>query len=520
MELTKNNYYDIEPTILKDIEESNFIALDLELSGLIQNKFKIYDSPEENFIKSKYNAENFRIIQLGICPFIKDKSNEKEYIVKPYNIYVFPSEKINNGKFDFYLESIIFNRNHGCDFNKWIAQGVPYLNEENLNKLLDRTLNGDINKYNQNNASSFKNISIYKDKDKIIYKNFFNKFNDFFNNPNEKIFKHEKINKHILLYFLNNLNEEIRKQIFIEHKEESIGLEIKEFIIIYKLTPEEKSKKLKEKKNEIMIMIKKEKGVKNIFEKIIEEKKPIIGHNCYIDLLFIMNYFIEEIPKSYKEFKSRLKYKFIEGIYDTKLLYNQSNLNFTDSNNLKNSIHLEALYKNLSKLNTELTDDKRIKVKIPLNEGFIDYSDEKNSSKFHQADYDAFTTGCAFIFMRNILGDNFIQNNKNKLNCYRGLYSCFNLNNNDENEEYLNNCSDVYVLNFNKDENIEEIINSKYINVKLGSKELGNSFIIFIKSEDKNKFGELIQKYKDLVSIKTIEEYREELKLKEHNKKK
>ena len=267
-------------------------------------------------------------------------------------------------------------------------------------------------------------------------------------------------------------------------------------------------------------MIKKEKGVKNIFEKIIEEKKPIIGHNCYIDLLFIMNYFIEEIPKSYKEFKSRLKYKFIEGIYDTKLLYNQSNLNFTDSNNLKNSIHLEALYKNLSKLNTELTDDKRIKVKIPLNEGFIDYLDEKNSSKFHQADYDAFTTGCAFIFMRNILGDNFIQNNKNKLNCYRGLYSCFDLNNNDENEEYLNNCSDVYVLNFNKDENIEEIINSKYINVKLGSKELGNSFIIFIKSEDKNKFGELIQKYKDLVSIKTIEEYREVLKLKEHNKKK
>ena len=41
MELTKNNYYDIEPTILKDIEESNFIALDLELSGLILYKINI-----------------------------------------------------------------------------------------------------------------------------------------------------------------------------------------------------------------------------------------------------------------------------------------------------------------------------------------------------------------------------------------------------------------------------------------------------------------------------------------------
>ena len=88
MELTKDNYYDIEPKILKDIEDCNFIALDLEMSGLIQNKFKIYDSPEENFIKSKYNADNFRIIQFGICFFIKNIENNKEYIAKPYNIYI------------------------------------------------------------------------------------------------------------------------------------------------------------------------------------------------------------------------------------------------------------------------------------------------------------------------------------------------------------------------------------------------------------------------------------------------
>jgi poly(A)-specific ribonuclease len=154
-------------------------------------------------LKSKYNADNFRIIQLGISCFIKNKNNEKEYIAKPYNIYVFPSEKINNGKFDFYIESIIFNRDHGCDFNKWIKKGVSYLNEENLNKLVDRTINGDINKYNPNDIYSFKNIALYKEKDKIIYDEFLNKFNSFFNNQDEKFFKHEKINKHLVLYFLN-----------------------------------------------------------------------------------------------------------------------------------------------------------------------------------------------------------------------------------------------------------------------------------------------------------------------------
>ena len=86
MELTKDNYYDIETQILKDIEECDFIAFDLEFSGLIQNKSKIYDSPEEYFTKLKYNAENFRIIQLGITIFKKVKKIIKNIL---QNLIVF-----------------------------------------------------------------------------------------------------------------------------------------------------------------------------------------------------------------------------------------------------------------------------------------------------------------------------------------------------------------------------------------------------------------------------------------------
>ncbi len=131
MELTRENYYDMEPKILEDIENCEFISFDLEFSGLILSRFKIYDSPEENFQKNKYMAENYRIIQVGITPFIKKENNDKAYIAKPYNIYAFPSEKQSNNRFDFFLETIIFNREHGIDFNKWISQGIPYLNGEN-----------------------------------------------------------------------------------------------------------------------------------------------------------------------------------------------------------------------------------------------------------------------------------------------------------------------------------------------------------------------------------------------------
>ena len=186
MELTKENYFEQEPIILKDIENSEFIAFDLEFSGLIPSKFKIYDSPEENFQKNKYMAENYRIIQVGITPFLKKDNNSKTYIAKPYNIYAFPSEKQCNNRFDFFLESIIFNREHGCDFNKWISQGVPYLNSENLKKLTERLMGGNINKYDPKNISLFKNIVLYKEQDKIKFKNFNDKFNAFMNNPEEK----------------------------------------------------------------------------------------------------------------------------------------------------------------------------------------------------------------------------------------------------------------------------------------------------------------------------------------------
>jgi len=535
MELTRENFYEVEPILLKDIENSEFIAFDLEFSGLIKSKFKIYDSSEEKFQKSKYMAENYRIIQVGITPFIKKESNNnKEYIAKPYNIYAFPSEKQSNNKFDFFLDSIIFNREHGCDFNKWISQGVVYLNNENLKKLTERLMAGNINKYDPKNISAFKNIVLYKEQDKIRYKDFYDRFMNFYNNKDEKILKHEKIVRHLMLYFLNKLDEDIRKKIFIEYKDEIIGEDVKSYLLIHKLNSyEEKLQKINQENNEIIALIKKEKGIKNIIEKIISSKKPIVGHNCFIDLLFIMSHFMDDIPKNFHTYKLKLKNEFGGGIYDTKYLYNTSNLNFgenlNESNN-KDNINLECLYTNLYEKNEKLENNQKIIVEIPKNEKFINYFDENEKNKekkFHQADYDSFATGCVYLYLKNILGEKFIKDGENKLNCYHGLYQCFDLNNLNEEEKYYNNSSDAFILLFNEKlyENNEirmkineEVIESKYINYKINSKDIGKAYIIFINSQNKNNFFEVCSKYMNYINIKTIIEYRESLKNKIINK--
>ena len=449
MELTRENYYEIEPIILKDIENSEFVAFDLEFSGLIPSRFKIFDSPEENFQKSKIMAENYRIIQVGITPFIKKENSIKGYIAKPYNIYVFPSEKQNNSRFDSFLESIIFNREHGCDFNKWICHGVPYLNTELFKKLSERLMSGNINKYDPKNPTLFRKIVLYKDQDKIRYSNFMNKFNDFYNNKNETIFKHEKIVRHLVLFFLNNLDQDIRNKIFIEYKDETVGEDTKSFIIIHKLKSfEEKMEKINQENNEIISLIHREKGVKNIIEKIIQTKKPIVGHNCYIDLLFIMSHFMDDIPKNFNIFKLKLKNEFNGGIYDTKYIYNSSSYNFSENKeNSKNNINLECLYTNLFEENAKLENDKKISIEIP-----------KSNS----------TDAYVLKFTEKYYGS----------------------------EEMMKKIN-------------EEVINSKYLNCKIFN---GGVCIVFLNSENKNDFIQICTKFIDFIIVKSILEYKDTLK--------
>jgi hypothetical protein len=389
---------------------------------------------------------------------------------------------------------------------------------------------GNINKYDPKNISAFKNIVLYKEQDKIRYKDFYDQFMNFYQNKDEKILKHEKIVRHLMLYFLNKLDEDIRKKIFIEYKDEIVGEDVKSYIFIHKLNSyEEKLQKINQENNEIIALIKREKGIKNLIEKIISSKKPIVGHNCFIDLLFIMSHFMDDIPKNFHTFKLKLKNEFGGGIYDTKYLFSSNKKNISELD-IKDNVHLECLYTNLYEKNEKLEKNQKIIVEIPKNEKFINYFDENEKNKekkFHQADYDSLTTGCVYLYLKNILGEKSIKDGENKLNCYYGLYQCFDLNNLNEEEKYYDNSSDAYILLFNEKlyENNEiwmkineEVIESKYINSKINAKEIGGAYIILINSNNKNNFIEVCSKYKNYINIMTIEEYKESLKNKIINK--
>ena len=189
------------------------------MTGIAQYNNNFMDSPEEKYMKQKHAAERFKIIQLGLVPWkinpSQSTSNKKVYEARPYNIYVFPNEENGNSQLNCEISAMIFNREHGMDFNKWICNGVNYINSKQYKYLYESIFDKNINSYDPNNKNKYKNILLYKEEDKQRYNEFYTKFLNFYNEPQMKKFKIEAMTKFFIFHFLNNISQDIRDRIYI-----------------------------------------------------------------------------------------------------------------------------------------------------------------------------------------------------------------------------------------------------------------------------------------------------------------
>jgi hypothetical protein len=184
------------------------------------------------------------------------------------------------------------------DFNKWINKGIPYINAKHEKKELDYIIESNINNYNPLDVNKIKTINIFKEEDKEKYEEFSKLFPEFLNSNEEK-YLFEKCPKFMQYHIINNLQENIRKTLYFSEE----NLNDKFFFVIQKVTEEEKFKKIKSKIEEKNNQLKQNKGFRNIFEAIIKYRKIIIGHNCILDINFIISHFGDNLPNSYNEWK-------------------------------------------------------------------------------------------------------------------------------------------------------------------------------------------------------------------------
>lgn len=145
VDVTRDTFSSLLPQIQDDIRNAKFVAFDCEFSGLGSNLKEaqpdLLDTPASRYLKVSRTCSEFLPLQIGICTF-EYREKEDFYIAKPYNFYVFPSTGNRffqlDRCFSTQISSMEFLLSHNFDWNKWATQGVPYVNHDDYERIMEK----------------------------------------------------------------------------------------------------------------------------------------------------------------------------------------------------------------------------------------------------------------------------------------------------------------------------------------------------------------------------------------------
>ncbi|CAK9831519.1 Pre-piRNA 3'-exonuclease trimmer [Anthophora retusa] len=379
-EVLDENFENSFQMLFDAVSKASFITIDTEFTGInTEENFRhsFFDTLSDRYNTLKRNIQPFIIIQFGIGTF-HHVSEQNAYIAQCFNFYLFPRPlPVKNRQFSFQVTALEFLYKHNFEFNKFISKGISYLDEIDEKLLKEYIEQGNI--LDNCTQLTYNEEDYLKEcKDKV--------FKWLTEKSDQTSLKLEAMNP-ILQYILQKQLRSSFNNIWTTSGYKSID--------IVKVTNEEQMR-LEEQNSDCLEseLLNTCIGFSKVFKLLSSCKKPIVGHNMLLDLMFIYQQFYKPLPDSYKEFKKNIHSLFPQ-IYDTKYLSYELQRILKRDEVIWKQNSLSLLY--------EFFSSNRGR-QLVFNSPQIISKDESSICRHaHNAGWDAYCTGYIFARIGHIL---------------------------------------------------------------------------------------------------------------------
>ncbi|XP_007943480.1 poly(A)-specific ribonuclease PNLDC1 [Orycteropus afer afer] len=379
MDVGAEEFEQILPLLQELVLGADFVGLDIEFTGLRSSlsgpQISLFDLPSEWYLKTRQSVHQFTICQIGLSVFSSVKGEANKYVSHSCNFFLFPTTfGILDSEFSFQASSVQFLNQYGFDYNKFLKNGIPYMNEEQEKKIKHSILSG-----NWRVRSS-----LDKDQIKVVIEEVTRWLDlaeegDCMTLPGITGFQAFEVQL-VLQQALPNV-----WMVLTEHK-----------VIVKKVNSQhrwylenascERESSWKEK---ILLSAK---GFSVFFQMLVKARKPLVGHNMMMDLLHLHEKFFRPLPESYDQFKLNIHHLF-PVLIDTKNVTKDiwKELNFPRVSNLSEVYEV---------LNSDLNPTKDSAPVIVHASKCEKYVETKCP---HEAAYDAFLCGSVLLKVAHLL---------------------------------------------------------------------------------------------------------------------
>jgi len=400
-EVTSRNFSEERDLVIEKIRGCSFVAVDTEFTALRvcddTETCSLFDDGADRYKKLRENAARGAIInQVGLAIFTRygrGGDGPDEYVCDAYTFYVCPHSHFGGHDPAFVLKpsSIEFLAQNNFDFNKFLREGVPYLNDEGEERL-QQVLRDQV----ASKGIEMKNVAL-GDQEMIREKAC--QVSEWANSCHAKTARNLKRTEIVYegscpstWYLLHRAIRSAHPYVWTSENS-MFGSHIDVDIVSKKeRTALEKSDTLDKRLVECSL------GFTVIYRELLASKKPIVGHNCFGDFVKMTHQFGSELPSSYADFKKIFTAQFSGGVYDTKLIGFELKRSFENigSNHAEKfeSTQLQTLMESLDPANSTRFSDLPFSPKITLGPGTKSY---ETSVRPHEAGYDALMTGFVFL---------------------------------------------------------------------------------------------------------------------------